>query len=60
MTTEQKQAERISRILDPGKIAVETDGVYKMEMTVVDFNYITQRQFHDLSLNKGREVNSKC
>ena len=54
MTTEQKQAERISRILDPGKIAVETDGVYKMEMTVVDFNYITQRQFHDF-VAKQRE-----
>lgn len=52
MTTEQKQAERISRILDPGKIAVETDGVYKMEMTVVDFNYITQRQFHDFVFNQ--------
>lgn len=53
-TPEQKGIERVSNILDPGKIAVETDGVYKMEMTVVDFNYITQRQFHDF-VAKQRE-----
>lgn len=46
-TPEQKGIERVSNILDPGKISIETDGVYKMDMTVADFGFITHRQFHD-------------
>lgn len=51
-TPEQKGVERVSNILDPGKITVETDGVYKMDMTVSDFNFLSQRQFYDFVFNQ--------
>ena len=51
-TPEQKGIERVSNILDPGKITVETDGVYKMDMTVSDFNFLSQKQFHDFVFNQ--------
>lgn len=51
-TPEQKGIERVSNILDPGKITVETDGVYKMDMTVSDFNFLSQRQFQDFVFNQ--------
>ena len=51
-TPEQKGIERVSNVLDPGKITVETDGVYKMDMTVSDFNFLSQRQFHDFVFNQ--------
>lgn len=46
-TQEEKIIERTASILDPGKITKEKDDVYKMEMTTSDFNFLTQRQFHD-------------
>jgi lipoprotein len=51
-TPYEKGNERVSNILDPGKITVETDGVYKMDMTVSDFNFLSQRQFHDFVFNQ--------
>ena len=51
-TREQKGIERVSNILDPGKITIESNGVYKMDMTVSDFNFLSQRQFHDFVFNQ--------
>lgn len=51
-TPYEKGNERVSNILDPGKITIETDGVYKMDMTISDFNFLSQRQFHDFVSNQ--------
>ena len=51
-TPEQKGIERVSNILDPGKIEVESDEVHKMNMTISDFEFLTQRQFHDFVFNQ--------
>ena len=51
-TPEQKGIERVSNILDPRKITIESDSVYKMDMSVSDFNFLSQRQFHDFVFNQ--------
>lgn len=50
-TPYEKGNERVSKILDPGKIEVESDEVHKMNMTISDFEFLTQRQFHDFVFN---------
>lgn len=51
-TPYEKGNERVSNILDPGKIEQESDESHKMDMTISDFGFLTHRQFHDFVFNQ--------
>jgi lipoprotein len=56
---EQIGRERVASILTVERIDYESDGIGKMEMTTSDFNFVTQKQFHDFVFDQKNRAKFK-